>query len=57
MKNIACFLLLFGIWSLSIGHSFAGALPGDVNGNKQMDMNIFDAILSLQVLSLSWQYT
>jgi hypothetical protein len=55
MNNIACFLLLFGIWSLSIGHSFVGAIPGDIIGYSRMD--IAYAILSLQVLSLSWQYT
>ncbi|MFH2091891.1 MAG: hypothetical protein ABIJ31_05975 [Pseudomonadota bacterium] len=51
MKKTACFLLFFGIWSLALGLFPAGALPGDVNGDSQMDIS--DNILALKIMSQS----
>ena len=51
MKKIACVALIIGIWFLCAEASPAGAIPGDVNGDKQVD--IADAVLSLQIMNQS----
>jgi hypothetical protein len=53
MKKIASFSLLLGLWFLIIGPSPAGAIPGDINGDKQVD--IADAVVALQIMNNSLQ--